>query len=178
MATKKKHVQTVSQRAATKDRAAKFAARDPETLAAEAIELSIASITPAETAKRFGVSIKQARILLAKALAEISTPRNTEYERGLAILRVDTLLKALWPAATRKEEDGKPPCLYSVDRIIKLLERQARYLGLDEPLKTAHTVAEGGSAGLTKEVANFFKADILGITEPVEKTPGKGTKKK
>lgn len=46
----------------------------------------------------------------------------------LELQRLDDLLKALWPLAARKNPDYK-----AVDRVLRLMERRAKLLGLDEP---------------------------------------------
>src|SRR5215211_7434864 len=48
--------------------------------------------------------------------------------RQLELTRLDALLVALWPAASRGT-------LGAVDRVLKVMERRAAYLGLDAPKK-------------------------------------------
>lgn len=56
----------------------------------------------------------------------------------LELQRLDDLLKGLWPLAARKDPDLK-----AVDRILRLMERRARLLGLDAPSKQEITGKDG-----------------------------------
>lgn len=70
--------------------------------------------------------------------------------------RLDEAHKALWPKAIR----GHLP---SIDRVIKIMERRAKLLGLDAPARTELTGANGapftggGLAALLREVENNAK---------------------
>ena len=57
----------------------------------------------------------------------------TEQMRNLELKRLDALVRAMWPAATRADPDA-------VDRVLKIMARRARLMGLDMPEKHDHTV--------------------------------------
>lgn len=69
--------------------------------------------------------------------------------RQLELARLDALLEALWPGATGAkaapwEEDGRPESevdVERVDRVLKIMERRAKLLGLDAPTKADVTSA-------------------------------------
>lgn len=50
--------------------------------------------------------------------------------RQLELARLDTLMMALWPLALKG--DG-----LAIDRVLRVMERRARYLGLDAPARLA-----------------------------------------
>jgi len=54
--------------------------------------------------------------------------------RQLEIARLDAMLHALWGRALGSKT--RPPNPLIVDRILRLMERRARLLGLDAPVKT------------------------------------------
>jgi len=58
---------------------------------------------------------------------------------ALELQRLDALLKALWAEAARKNPDHS-----AVDRVLKIMERRAKLLGLDAPSKQQITDADGG----------------------------------
>lgn len=78
--------------------------------------------------------------------AEVSIYRQQENER------LDALLEAAWPAATtpkpirNKEGDivGEEIDMRAVDTVLRLMDRRAKLNGLDMPVKTEITGADGG----------------------------------
>ncbi len=74
----------------------------------------------------------------AEAVADVAT------EKGLDLDRLECLIAAVWPEATR----GNLP---AVDRVTRLLERKARLLGLDAPARMA--VAQHGMTTVVQIVA-------------------------
>lgn len=53
--------------------------------------------------------------------------------RALEVDRLDTMLLGLWPKATRGDT-------WSVDRVLRIMERRAALLGLDAPAKREETL--------------------------------------
>ena len=86
-------------------------------------------------------------------------------QRMLDIRRIDRMINALWGDC----QAGK---LSTVDRMIKLLERRAKLLGLDAPAKVAPTTPDGtepyDAAMRQKDVVAL--AALLGL--PTDKLPG------
>lgn len=76
--------------------------------------------------------------------------------RSLELLRLDELLRALWPQATRQmaeaaedDEDAargrrrqNGPDLWAVDRALAIMERRAKLLGLDIPNQQSAPAAQ------------------------------------
>jgi hypothetical protein len=56
--------------------------------------------------------------------------------RTLELARLDAMLAGMWPGAIAG--DG-----HAVDACLKLMDRRARYLGLDAPVKITKTDADG-----------------------------------
>lgn len=65
----------------------------------------------------------------------------------LELQRLDDLLKGLWPLAARSNPDTK-----AVDRVLKIMERRARLLGLDAPDRHEVTGEDGGAIKITEVV--------------------------
>jgi len=80
-------------------------------------------------------------------------------EREADLTRIGEMLKALWPASTA----GDPA---SIDRVTKLLDRRAKLLGLDTPVKVEHS----GELALTGDDARAALlarvAGAAGETDP------------
>jgi len=87
---------------------------------------------------RLGISTVEARRYTAEALREISDSEttNAELERRLMVEQIDDMIRAAYTMATRSAADpdgpGLPPNFDATDRIIKLLDRKSKLLGLDQ----------------------------------------------
>lgn len=75
--------------------------------------------------------------------------------RALEVGRLDELLVTHWP-------NRKQPQI--TDRILRIMERRAKLLGLDAPAKTELTGSDGGGLKVIVEYANR-EADITGISQ-------------
>lgn len=103
-----------------------------------ALELRKAGATFEQIGKSLGIRKQSAHELVAKALkeAETKTAETAAQVKALELMRLDDLLKGLWPAASK----GNPQ---SVEKALKVMERRAKLLGLDAPTKHAHTDPTG-----------------------------------
>ncbi len=91
-----------------------------------ALELRMKGLTFADIARQVGyASPSGAYEAVKKALASEAFDEAAEF-RKLHIARLETLLAGIWNLA----REGK---LGAVDRVLNLLEREARLLGLDLP---------------------------------------------
>jgi hypothetical protein len=93
---------------------------------AEALELRLAGLSYAEIGRRMGVSPQRAFTLVSEELARINAKRAeaaAEVTR-IELERLDRLLAAVWPQA----ESGELP---AVDRVLQIMQRRARLLGID-----------------------------------------------
>lgn len=91
-----------------------------------ALELRGAKVTFEEIANRLGYSSAQhAHRDVMKAIVDlVETPAKDVVAEELASL--DRVQQTLWPMVRRGD-------LSAVDRLLKVMERRARYLGLDQP---------------------------------------------
>lgn len=95
-----------------------------------------------QIAEELGMSRSAAHKTVQRAIAELATLAETEVAelRALESARLDELHQAVWPQAVA----GDLPAL---DRVIRIMERRARLLGLDAPAKVASTNPEGTEEG-------------------------------
>jgi hypothetical protein len=104
----------------------------------EALELRRMGFSYVEIGARIGCSKSAAHRYVDEAMAEASEQVRGEANviKAEEISRLDGMLRGLWPTA-RKGNHG------AVDRVLKIMERRARLLGLDAPVKVAATNKEG-----------------------------------
>lgn len=98
-------------------------------------ELRLQHHTIAEIAAKLGISKATASTDLSAVRDEWAERRSASYEEwvGEELAKLDRLERTLLPAAIT----GEYP---AVDRIISLMDRRARMLGLDKPQLHEHTV--------------------------------------
>ena len=90
----------------------------------QALELRKAGATYEQIAAELGIKSKRAAWgIVQTALAEI-THEPAQQVLDLELARLDAMLVGLWSTA-RKGNHG------SVDRVLRIMDRRARYLGLD-----------------------------------------------
>jgi len=125
--------------------------------AGRAVELKLAGHTLAEIAGQVGLGSRaSAYRAIMRGMRALGKPEDVELLRDLQRARLEELLKALWPRAIGDEETE--PDLKAVDRILKIMARQAKLDGLDAPVKVAQTDAHGHN--LTVEEA---RRDLMQI---------------
>ncbi len=101
--------------------------------AAQALALRKAGATYDEIAVRVGYSGKSNAYRAVSSALRRMLQEPAEDVRKLELARVDQLMLAIWPKATSGD-------LQALDRVLKLLERRARLLGLD--LQPEHEQAD------------------------------------
>ena len=92
-----------------------------------------------------------------QALNEKIAEDLTEMKR-LELERLDRLMVTLWPKATQGH-------LASVDRVLRIMERRAKLLGLDAPTKGEHKVSatfQATEEPMTLEEAQAYLDRVLG----------------
>lgn len=103
-----------------------------------ALELRRAGQGYTEIANRLGIGKSQAHRLVQAGLAETKEQIAAEAGELKAeeLSRLDGMLAGLWTDA-RKGNHG------AVDRVLRIMERRAKLLGLDAPVKIAPTNKDG-----------------------------------
>jgi hypothetical protein len=104
----------------------------------KALELRRMGLGYAEIAHQIGCSTTAAHRYVRDAMADAKAQIDADAGEMKAeeISRLDGMLRGLWPDA-RKGNHG------AVDRVLKIMERRAKLLGLDAPVRHAL----GGDAG-------------------------------
>ncbi|PSK95792.1 hypothetical protein CLV30_12844 [Haloactinopolyspora alba] len=100
---------------------------------AQVLDLREAGGSYRAIAKQLNISHEQVAQDLSDALTEI-TREPAERVRDMELDRLDAMLLGLWSRARRGD-------LGAVDRVIKLMDRRAKYLGLDTPDSSSSTNA-------------------------------------
>lgn len=88
-----------------------------------------------------GTSRQRAQKAVAEALDDLlpETSALADEVRKLELQRLDRLLRALWPRALGTQTDA--PNDKAVGRVLQLMERRAKLLGLDQAVKVEQTGA-------------------------------------
>lgn len=99
-------------------------ALDEEQRHREAADLRRAGATYEEIAEALDYASASGAFYAAKQGIEAAIREGDEHTRQLELDRLDAMLLGLWPKARKGD-------VYSVDRVLKVMERRARFLGLD-----------------------------------------------
>lgn len=122
----------------------------------KALELRRMGFGYVEIAEKIGCSKSQAHRYVKEAMADarVQIDADASEIKTEEISRLDGMLRGLWPDA-RKGNHG------AVDRVIKIMERRAKLLGLDAPLKMAHG-GDGDAPPIVQQhnVQNLSDADL------------------
>ena len=109
-----------------------------------ALELRIQGKSLAVIAEELGISVPAVSKLIRTAMEATAKEiaGNADELRALEVERIDRLLDSLWERATESHEAYNPiaeemetvcPELGAVDRVVRLMERRAKLLGIDKP---------------------------------------------
>ena len=102
----------------------------------QALELRKRGLTYPQIAKAMGVALSNAHCFVQQAIADI--PREPAGEVLLMELeRLDRMLAGMWPKAIAGNEKA-------VTAAVKIMDRRARYLGIDAPVRAELTGKDGG----------------------------------
>ena len=104
----------------------------------KALQLRKAGLSYATIGTQLHCTKQNAYRLVKSALDNLRThcAEATETLRQLELERLDALLMGLWTPASRGDHAA-------IDRVLKIMERRARLLGLDAPAKVAPTSPDG-----------------------------------
>jgi hypothetical protein len=100
------------------------------------LELRLAGYSFAAIADQVGYKHPSGASEALKQALKVTLQEPASEIRALEAERLDRLLLAWWPRA----EAGQPEAF---DKVLRLMERRARLLGLDQPFKVAPTDPEG-----------------------------------
>lgn len=105
----------------------------------EALNLRRIGLSYTQIAKRIGCSTAWAQKLVVTALAETVRERNlaTADLIQIDLERLDAALLAIWPGVVNGD-------VSKIDRLLRILQRRARMLGLDAPKKIEASGPDGG----------------------------------
>jgi hypothetical protein len=108
---------------------------------ARCLELRRSGKSYTEIAAEVGIGKSQAHHLVIQGLehARSQILASADDLKTEEISRIDAMLSGLWP-------DARKGHLGAVDRVLKLMERRSKYLGLDAPQRNS---LEGGPEGST-----------------------------
>lgn len=100
---------------------------------AKAIELRKMGLSYTEIAQQIGCSLGSAHGYVKEAMEESRAQIEADAAelKALELIRLDSMLRGLWPDA-RKGHQG------AVDRVLKIMERRSKMLGLDAPTRIGH----------------------------------------
>lgn len=100
----------------------------------DALELRKAGLTYRAIGGRLGVSEAQAYQDVKAALATLAQleQESADELRRIELDRLDALLGSLWGKATTPTEKGQA---VAVDRVLAIMERRSKLLGLDAPTR-------------------------------------------
>jgi len=129
---------------------------------AKALELRKAGYTFEQIGKSIGVSTAVAQKAYYRVLERLPGIENREQMRRLEAERLDTLMRRRWQAALDGEESA-------FNQVLRLMERRAKLLGLDEPGNPNVTVILKILTQL-KSLPEAELLDVLGY-QPVDGGP-------
>lgn len=99
----------------------------------QCVELRLSGASVGAIAGKLGLSKSTVHKHLTKAMVEATEAldRPASEIKALELARLDRLLLAVWGNASKGD-------VQHVDRALKIMERRAKLLGLDAPLRLAH----------------------------------------
>jgi len=131
----------------------------------KALELRRAGHGFREIAAKLDISVGRSHQLVTEALEDARTQvaAHTDELRSEELSRLDGMLQRLYPLAT-----AATPDLQAVDRVLKCMERRARLLGLDAPVRV------GAVAGVAAGVGGDEGTVVAAEARVVVYVPGNG----
>lgn len=104
-------------------------------LAVQAFTLYKLGFTQRQIAKQIGRSLTRVNQMIQEELRRLGRERKElgEYMLDLELRRIDDMMTGILPRAMKGD-------VHAIDRVVKLQERRARYLGLDKPERHVHAV--------------------------------------
>lgn len=120
----------------------------------DCLKLRKAMIPFDQIAELLGVTEREARKAAAEALSaiEASESLNADLERRLMIEQIDQMIQAIHPMSTGRllNDERTPIVLEAIDRMLRLMDRKAKLMGIDHPpavdirIRLQQLASEGG----------------------------------
>ena len=109
-----------------------------------AFQLRLAGATYSQIADDLGISLGGAHKIIMRVLQRLETTaeETAEVVRRLEVERLDRMLLGLWPQAAKGGQGA-------VDRVLRIMERRAKLLGLDKPARQEISGPDGGPLDLS-----------------------------
>jgi len=125
--------------------------------AKQAFAMRIAGATYAQIGERLQVTTGAAHKMVRRVLDQTrqETAEAADELRRLEVERLDALTLLLWKQATGSKE----PNHGAIDRLLRIMERRARLLGLDAPTRQELTGKDGGPVEV--QDADAIRARLL-----------------
>lgn len=122
----------------------------------EALRLRLEGNNQSQVAEIMGVNVSTVSRYIAQAIRDV--PReNAEELIELELQRLDEMLKGIWNDATHGDT-------WKIDRALSIMERRAKYLGLDNFIKP-------DSSKDARSALQNFLGDVKAAVEAAETTP-------
>lgn len=123
----------------------------------QVLELRRAGATYDDCARAVGYATAQgAYLAYQRALKRTLVETGAEEARQQELDRLDRLQRAVWPNALQGD-------LAAVNSVLRIMDRRARYLGLDAPIKHDLTVETVDPTSIDAEVARLVR--LLGTND-------------
>lgn len=96
-------------------------------------DLYTSGYTRAEIAEKLDLQYQTVQSTIKSIVADADVSRHVEVEVARTLGQLDQMMKIAWPRALGigGEKDGAEPDLEWFDRVLKVMERKAKLLGLD-----------------------------------------------
>lgn len=104
----------------------------------QALSLRASGATYRQIAETLDISVGVAHNYVQNALKDVQQEIDKEADmlRALEVERLDQMLLALAPMLRANQREGRTANLGAIDRALKIMERRAKLLGLDAPVRS------------------------------------------
>ena len=132
----------------------------------QALKLRMEGHSLAAIARKVGYSDRTGAFQAIKSALLKTLQEPAAALRKIELQRLDMMFQKLWPRAMRCD-------MGAIDRILKIMERHAKLLGLDAPAKTQLTGADGGpvQVAAAKPILIMEANGFEGPGAPIEPRP-------
>lgn len=117
----------------------------------QALQYRIMGATLAQIAEKLGYATAQGAACAIESALKRTLQEPADAVRELELTRLDTMLLGLWPAASKGD-------IAAIGAAMQIMNRRARYLGLDAPEKREVTGKDGAP----------LQAGVMIVPAPIE----------